>query len=266
MSGRLDGRVAFVTGSARGLGAGIAQRLAQEGAAVVCADFRDASSTVASLPKEVKSAAIPLDVTDTAAVEAAIAKTVSDFGGIDILVNNAGVAQPISDLLSTTDETIDHVLAVNLRGVIACSRAAGRIMKERGHGRIISTASHLGKLAWPGWGIYAASKAGVIAITQVLAQELAPYGVTANAICPGTMVTDMMREGFVGEVMDTGKPRDEAEVEAERLIKEKAESLPLGRMGTPQDIGGMVAWLASDDASFTTGAALNLTGGESVFF
>lgn len=266
MSTRLDGQVAFVTGAARGLGAGIALRLAQEGATVMCADTLDSSDTVASLPEGSTAGSIAVDVTDTDSVEQAIAKTVEDFGTIDILVNNAGVSGTIAELLDTPDESLDLVLAVNVKGVVKCSRAAGRIMRERKRGRIINTASHLGKLGWPTWGVYSASKAGVIALTQVLAQELAPYHITVNAICPGTMVTEMMRAGFVGEVMATGVPREAAEIEADRQIKVKAESLPLGRMGTPADIGAMVAWLASEDASFTTGSALNLAGGESVFF
>src|SRR2546430_946046 len=159
--GRLDNRTALVTGSARGLGEGIARALAREGAVVVCADVIDATP--------------------------------------------------------------------------------------------------VGKAAWPGWGIYSASKAAVIAITQVMALELAPYGVTVNCICPGTMVTDMMRTGFGEAARSAGRDVDE-------LIREKAESIPLGRMGTPEDMGNMAAWIASDEACYTTGAAFNLTGGEQVFF
>jgi NAD(P)-dependent dehydrogenase (short-subunit alcohol dehydrogenase family) len=133
-------------------------------------------------------------------------------------------------------------------------------MIEQGQGgRIINTASQTGKLAWPDWGVYSSSKAAVIAITQVMAVELAPHKITVNAICPGTMVTDMMRTGF-------GQTAERMGADVEQLIEEHARSIPLGRMGTADDMGAMAAWIASDDASFTTGASLNLTGGEQVFF
>jgi meso-butanediol dehydrogenase/(S,S)-butanediol dehydrogenase/diacetyl reductase len=159
-----------------------------------------------------------------------------------------------------SDEEIDRIYRVNVRGLIACSRAAARIMIEQGRGgRIINTASQTGKVAWPDWGVYSASKAAIIGITQVMAIELAPHKITVNAICPGTMVTDMMRTGFGQTAARVG-----ADVEA--LIEAHTKSIPLGRMGTAEDMGSMAAWVASDDASFTTGASLNLTGGEQVFF
>jgi 3-oxoacyl-[acyl-carrier protein] reductase/sorbitol-6-phosphate 2-dehydrogenase len=132
-------------------------------------------------------------------------------------------------------------------------------MKRQGSGRIISTASQAGKRAWPGWGVYSASKASVIALTQAMALELAGSGVMVNAICPGTMYTDMTKTGFDMAAEATGGDRDE-------MIAEHARGIPLGRLGTPEDIAALAAFLASDDASFTTGAAINLTGGEEVFF
>jgi NAD(P)-dependent dehydrogenase (short-subunit alcohol dehydrogenase family) len=260
--GRLDNRVALVTGSSRGLGEGIARALAREGAVVVCGDVLDAGPVAESLPAAPgggKGRAVQLDVSRTDQVEDAIAGIVAEYGTLDILANNAGIAQPVADLLDTSDEVIDRVFAVNVRGLIACSRAAGRVMKEQRRGRIINTASQVGKSAWPGWGTYSASKAAVIAVTQVLALELAPYDVTVNCICPGTMVTDMMRTGF-------GEAAAAAKQDVDEMIREKAESIPLGRMGTPADIGNMVAWIASDEACYTTGASFNLTGGENVFF
>jgi NAD(P)-dependent dehydrogenase (short-subunit alcohol dehydrogenase family) len=260
--GRLDNRVALVTGAARGLGEGIARAFAREGAVVICAAGLDAGPVAESLPASPdgrRGRAIHLDVTDTPAVEAAVTALLEEFGSVDILANNAGVAQPIATMLETEDDVIDRVFAVNVRGMIACSRAAGRAMKEKRWGRIVNTASQVGKSAWPGWGTYSASKAAVIAVTQVMALELAPYHVTVNAICPGTMVTDMMRTGFGEAARAAG--RDVAE-----MIQEKADSIPLGRMGTADDIGNMAAWIASDEACYTTGAAFNLTGGEQVFF
>lgn len=257
--GRLDDRVAVVTGAARGLGAGIAQALAKEGAVVVAADVGDAAPLVESLPGGRAHRAIRLDITDTPAVDDAFAEVKREYGSLDILANNAGVAQPIADVVDTPDDVVDRVFAVNVKGLIACARAAGRIMRDQGGGRIVNTASQTGRQAWPGWGIYSASKFAVVGLTQVLALELAPYGVTVNCVCPGTMITDMTRTGFGQAAESAGRDRDE-------MLEEKAASIPLGRLGTAEDMGAMVAFIASDDAKFTTGASFNLTGGECVFF
>jgi 3-oxoacyl-[acyl-carrier protein] reductase/sorbitol-6-phosphate 2-dehydrogenase len=260
--GRLDDKIAVVTGASRGLGEGIARRLADEGAAVVCADVLDASEVAASLPvapSGAKPKAVRLDVTRSDEVETVMNAIADEYGRLDILANNAGVAQPIADVIDTTDEVFDRVFSVNVRGVFACSRAAAHIMKRHRWGRIINTASQTGKVAWPGWGIYSASKFAVVGLTQVLALELAPFDITVNAICPGTMLTDMTRTGFGAAAANLGRDRDE-------LLAEHIATIPAKRLGTPDDIGAMVAFLASDDAAFTTGASLNLTGGEQVFF
>jgi NAD(P)-dependent dehydrogenase (short-subunit alcohol dehydrogenase family) len=256
--GRLDHRVALVTGSARGLGAGIAEAFAREGATVVCADISSPDETVASLQGE-RHKAITLDVRRSAEVDSAVAEIVAEYGSLDILANNAGVSQPVGTMLDTSDETIDRVLDVNVKGLIYCSRAGGRVMKEQRRGRIINTASQVGKCAWPEWGTYSASKAAVIAVTQAMAIELAPYGVTVNCVCPGTMLTNMTQVGF-------GEAAAASGVDVEKLLADKAASIPAGRLGTAEDMGLMCAWIASDDSRFTTGAAFNLTGGENVFF
>jgi 3-oxoacyl-[acyl-carrier protein] reductase/sorbitol-6-phosphate 2-dehydrogenase len=260
--GRLDDKVSIITGAARGLGAGIARRFAAEGAIVVCADILDASDTAASLPPSasgVPAKAVHLDVTDTPLVEEVINGVAEEHGRLDVLVNNAGVAQPILQMIDSPDEVFEKVFAVNVRGVLACSRAAGHIMKRQGSGRIINTASQTGKRAWPGWGVYSASKFAVVGMTQVFALELAEFGVTVNAICPGTMHTDMTKTGFGMAAEQEGRDRDE-------MITEHAKGIPMGRLGTGDDIGALAAFLASDDAAFTTGASINLTGGEEVFF
>ena len=256
--GRLDQRVALVTGSARGLGAGIAAAFAREGARVVCADISNPEETVASL-EGAGHKAVVLDVTSSADVDAAIAAIAAEHGSLDIVANNAGVSQPVGTIVNTSDETIDRVLSVNVKGVIYTARAAARVMMEQRRGRIINTASQAGKSAWPEWGIYSASKAAVIGITQAMALELAPYGVTVNCVCPGTMLTDMTRVGF-------GETATALGADVEELLATKAASIPAGRLGTPEDMGLMCAWIASDDSRYTTGAQFNLTGGENVFF
>lgn len=260
--GRLDDKVTIVTGAARGLGEGIARRFADDGAIVVCADVIDATETAASLPPSasgVKAKAVHLDVTDTPQVEEVIKGVAAEHGHLDVLVNNAGVAQPILEMIDSPDDVFEKVFAVNVRGVLACSRVAGHIMKDQGSGRIINTASQTGKRAWPGWGVYSASKFAVVGMTQVMALELAAHGVTVNAICPGTMQTDMTKTGFGMAAEQVGGDRDE-------MIAEHAKGIPMGRLGTAEDIGALAAFLASDDAEFTTGASINLTGGEEVFF
>ncbi len=218
---------------------------------------RTSDSINAGLGQKV-AVARQLDVRDHDEVEIALSEIADEYG-LDVMVNNAGVAHTVANLLDTGDDVVDAVFAVNVFGVLACSRAAARLMIAKGQGgRIINTASQAGKSAWPGWGVYSASKACVISLTQCLALELAPYKITVNAICPGTMLTDMTRTGF-----SAGLKQGQT---LEGVLADKVASIPLGRLGTPEDIGAMVAWLASADAGFTTGAAINLTGGEMVSF
>ena len=252
--------MAFVTGAARGLGATIALRLARDHFAVACADIVEPTDTVKNIQSHVHGDAFGrvVDVADTAQVEKAVEETVDRFGRLDLLVNNAGIAPRVADFTAITDADIDRVFAVNVRGMLACCRAVAPIMKRQNYGRIVSTASQAGQRGWPGWVVYSGSKAAVIAMTQAMALELAPFNILVNCICPGTMDTEMTRVGFaeVGEA--TNQSVDE-------LISAKARTIPLGRLGTPDDMAAMVAWLASDGASFTTGSALNLTGGELLF-
>jgi NAD(P)-dependent dehydrogenase (short-subunit alcohol dehydrogenase family) len=256
MSTSLEGRVAVVTGGARGLGRGIADHLAKAGARVVVADVIDGSECVAAL-QGTGHGYRGLDVTDTAAVERQMNAVKADFGSLDILVNNAGISQPIGSVLDTTDEVIDRVFAVNVRGLIACSRAAARLMLEQGRGKIINISSQTGRRAWRDWGVYSASKFAVVGITQVMAQELAPT-VAVNAICPGTMWSDMTRGGFTASLASDDT--------LDAALARKASTIPFGRLGTADDVGAMAAWIASDACSFTTGSTFNLTGGEEVFF
>jgi len=260
--GRLDDKVTIITGAARGLGQAIARSFAEEGAIVLCADILDASETANSLPPSasgISATALHLDVTSTPQVEKVINGVVTERGRLDVLVNNAGVAPPILDLIDCPDDVFEKVFSVNVRGVLACSRVAGHIMKDQGIGRIINTASQAGKVGWPGLGVYSASKFAIVGMTQVMALELAEHGVTVNAICPGTILTEMTKTGFREAAEQEGKESDE-------LIAEYAKGIPVGRLGTGQEVGVLAAFLASDDAAFMTGASVNITGGEQVFF
>jgi NAD(P)-dependent dehydrogenase (short-subunit alcohol dehydrogenase family) len=262
----LNGKVTIVTGAAGGLGAGMAERLSADGATVVCVDLRDPSDVVAGLSSPTAAsehASMTVDVTDREAVESMIGEVVDRFGRLDVICNNAGTydSQPI---VEATDESFRRQFEINTWSTFIACRAAGRVMRDQGSGRIINTASQLAKVARPGSGVYAASKSAVIMLTQALALELGPFGVTANSICPGTMLTAMMTDS-------TGRPAEEVAreqgVDVEVAFREYIDDrIPVGRLGRPADIGALVSWLASDDSSFMTGAALNISGGEQIFF
>jgi NAD(P)-dependent dehydrogenase (short-subunit alcohol dehydrogenase family) len=254
----LEGRVALLTGAAGELGAAIAAALAARGALVVCADVRSAAAVLDALPHG-RGRPLTLDVTDAAGVRTAVAQVAREHGRLDVLVNAAGVAHAPTPLAQMPDAVIERVIDVNLRGVLHCSREAARAMAGQGFGRIVNIASQAGRAGVAGWSVYCASKAAVIAATQSLALELAPHGVTVNAICPGPMRTRMTAGTVRLEAATSG--RDEADVLAEQV-----RAVPLGRLGEPAELGEMVAWIASDACSFTTGASFNLTGGMSVHF
>jgi len=254
----LRGRVALVTGAAGDLGRGIAGALAARDAIVLCADIRSTADLVEAVPGG-RGRELALDVTDSGEVERVFARLRDDHGRLDILVNNAGLAHPPAPLADTSDAVIDRVLDVNVKGVPHCARAAARMMIGTGSGRIINIASQAGKCGVANWAVYCASKAAVIAATQAQALELAAHGITVNAICPGPMLTEMTSETARLEAAASG-----ADVEV--LLEEQRRAVPLGRFGTAAELGEMVAWIASDASSFTTGASFNLTGGMSVFF
>ena len=241
---KLQNKVAIVTGAGRGLGKGIALKLAQEGAAVVVADIVQANAD--AVVAEIVAAggkAVPAqaNVAVKADVEAMFAKAVNELGGVDILVNNAGINRDVQ-LFKMSDEEWEQVIAVNLTGTFYSCRLAAQHMREKGFGRIIniSSMSWLGNF---GQANYAASKAGVVGLTKTAARELAKKGITCNALCPGFIDTDMTR-GVPEKVWDImfGK-------------------IPVGRAGTAADVGNMVAFLASDEASYINGEVINVSGG-----
>jgi len=248
---RLENKIAIVTGAAGGLGLGIARRLLEEGAARVYAfDLRPLSARA-----EEGLTAVEVDVADATAVENAVRAAVEESGEIDVLICNAAVMQAKCDAVDLSDAEVQRVMAVNFGGVLNCCRTVGRRMRERRSGRIVTVGSQVAVAPWRGMSAYVASKGAVAAFTRALAMELVPHGVVVNCIMPGTMDTDQMRTTFSARSAESGEPVDS-------LIAAKAASMPLGRMGTPEDAAALAVWLASDEASFSVGAVFDLTGGE----
>jgi len=255
----LEDRVAVITGAGRGIGQGIALRFAKEGARLVVQDIEhahleDTASQLRAAGAEFVTVAG--DVSVTADVERCFDTAVERFGGVDVAVNNAGIGGEGMPLLMTSDDGFDRVIAVNLRGVFLCCRAAGKRMVARGRGgRIISVASQAGKTGYPLLGPYSATKAGVVLMTQVLAKELAPQKITVNAVCPGTIDTPLLRGGV--EVLAKAQGTT-----FEDVVANLFPAIPLGRVGYPADVAKLVTFLASDEADYMTGQAINITGGQ----
>ncbi len=241
----LDGRCALVTGAARGIGRAIAERLAEEGARVAVSDLSlpDAESTAV----EIGSGAIgvELDVTDDTSIRRAVDDVVERLGAIDVLVNNAGWDR-MEPFVESSAETWDLVLAINLRGPIAVTRAVLEQMVERGSGRIVSISSDAGRVGSSGEAVYSGAKAGIMGFSRTIAREVARHGINVNTVCPGPTNTALLQG------------------EAERnpnLVKALARAIPFGRPAEPAEIAAAVAFLASDDAAFITGQALSVSGG-----
>jgi len=253
---RLVGRVALVTGGGQGIGRAIALRLAAEGADVGVNDVRlETATAVAEEIRALGRRALPLvaDVADEEAVEGMFAEFLRTFGRVDILVNNAGIG-PIHRVLDCTVEEFDRIFAVNVRGVFLCARAAARQMVRQGDGRIISAASVCGLRASPNFVPYCASKAAVISLTQGLAHELAPHGITVNAYCPGIIDTAMTANTNRRVAALLG-------LSPEEVLERRLQNIPLGRLGTPEDVAELVAFLASEGAGYITGQAVPVGGG-----
>jgi len=248
---RLGGRTAFVTGGASGIGAAAVRRLAAEGAQVVVAD-RDKDRAV-RVADEIGGIAVYLDVADTASVGAAVAEAELVAGPIDVLVNNAG-GDRLAWFVDTDEDDWDLVLAVNLRGVIACTHAVLSGMHERRAGVIVNVASEAGRVGTVGGATYAAAKAGVIGFTKAIARESARYGVRCNAVAPGPVDTPMLN----------GLPEVSGEFGA-GVRRAMIAATAMRRVGTPDEIAGAIAFLASDDATFITGETVAVSGGLSMW-
>ena len=246
MAGRLEGRVAIVTGAASGIGRATAELFHSEGAKVVIADITGAETEVAESLGDGRAVPVNTDVSDSDQVRALIETAVSEFGGLDVLHNNAGIEGAVAPLETTDEETFDRVVAVNLKGVFLGMRYAIPVMKEQGRGSILNTASVAGLVGMPMLAAYCATKGGVVQITKAAACELAQSGVRVNALCPGFVDTPLMQQ--IG--------RDHPEAAAGAL-----QITPMARRAEPGEMAHVALFLASDESSFVTGQAIAADGG-----
>ena len=254
---RFEGKVALVTGGSRGIGQAIAERFAAEGARVCVAANEDSVHTTAEAIRRAGATvlSIVVDVTRKDQVQAMYERVAQELGEVDISVQNAGVIT-VARLEDMTEQEWDKVLAVNTKGVFLCCQEAALRMRRGGKkGRLINTASGQARQGFIYTPHYAASKFGVLGITQSLAKELAPTGITVNAFCPGIITTDMWQynDAAWGKLLGDYQPGE--------LMAEWVANIPMGRAGTGADVAGLVAFLASDDAAYITGQTINVDGG-----
>lgn len=243
--GRLFGKTVLVTGAGRGIGEAIAHKCAYEGAQVALCDLdRHAVQRIAEALREQGrlAAAFTVNVADTESVGAMVHSVRSYFGPIDALVNNAGIVQD-AQLKNMRDDQWDKVIAVNLTGVYRCTRAVVGTMLEQGSGSIITMSSVVGLYGNFGQTNYAATKAGVIGMTRTWAKELGRKGIRANAVCPGFVATPIL----------SSMP--------EKVLSQITREVPMGRLGQPEEIANVVAFLACDEASYVNGAVIEVSGG-----
>lgn len=242
---KLKDKVAIITGAASGIGLATARVFAAEGARVVLADLdlprtEAARTTLAASPEA--SLALRVDVTDRASVDAMVAAIMARFGRIDCLVNNAGITKD-ARLVKMSEQQFDSVMSVNLKGVFHCTQAVVPTMIEQGAGVILNASSVVGLYGNFGQTNYAATKAGVIGFTKTWGRELGPKGIRTVAVCPGFVATP---------ILETIPPA---------VMEKMIEKVPLGRLGQPEEIGRVYAFLASDEASYINGAVIEVSGG-----
>jgi 3-oxoacyl-[acyl-carrier protein] reductase len=243
--GKLDGKIAVVTGAARGIGRTIAEALAREGADLALCDCQadwqnDTAAAVQALGR--KAMIGTADVGDGAAVEAFVSQVMTHYGRIDVLVNNAGITRD-KLMIRMTDEDWDQVIRINLTGTFLLSRAVAKIMMKQRAGCLVNIASIIGLIGNAGQCNYAASKAGVIALSKSMAKELAGRGIRVNAVAPGFIVSKM------------------TDALSEDVRNQMMAAIPAGRFGTAEDVAKSVVFLASDDAAYVTGQVLSVNGG-----
>ncbi|WP_213875823.1 SDR family oxidoreductase [Pseudomonas sp. dw_358] len=262
MSQRFTAKTVVITGACRGIGAGIAERFAREGANVVLVsnDLERVTATAARIAQAhgAPTLALAVDVTDEAQVVEMYKAAFERFGRIDVSVQNAGIIT-IDHFDSMPRGDFDKVLQVNTTAVWLCCREAAKYMVKQGSGRLINTSSGQGRQGFIYTPHYAASKMGVIGITQSLSLELARHGITVNAFCPGIIESEMWdyNDRVWGQILST----PEKTYGKGELMAEWVGNIPMKRAGKPEDVAGLVAFLASDDAAYLTGQAINIDGG-----
>lgn len=242
----LEGKIAVVTGASRGIGKAVALKLAEDGALVIV-NYNGSEKKALEVKEEIekkggKAETFQCDVSDFSACEAFVAEVIKAHGRLDILVNNAGITRD-GLLMKMSEEDFDKVLATNLKGAFNTLRFASRQMLKQRNGRVINMASVVGVAGNAGQANYAASKAGIIGLTKSAAREMAPRGITVNAIAPGFIETDM------------------TDVLSEKVKETSVSQIPLGRFGQVQDVAAAVSFLASDAAGYITGQVLHVDGG-----
>ena len=253
---RFVGQVVTITGAARGIGQACAYRFAEEGADIACLDIdMEVNEQTAAKCHEfgVEAISVKINVTDPASVKEAFDAVVKKWGRIDTLVCSAGIttSTPLAEIpFEEWQRTID----INLTGVFLCNQAVGPLMMEQKSGSIINLASMAGKTSWPWTESYSASKSGVIGLTRSVAMELAPFGVTVNALCPGNTLTEMVKKVAADVGSRDGMTADE-------WLKMRADDCPMKRIAAPWEMAGVTAFLASQDARYLTGQAIEVDGG-----
>jgi 2-hydroxycyclohexanecarboxyl-CoA dehydrogenase len=246
---RLDGKVTIVTGGASGIGRAIALAAAREGATVAVVDQNagGAADAVRAIEKDGGvAAAYPVDITDVAAVRGMVEAVAARWSTVHVLVNSAGWDRPLP-FVETTEDFWDRVLAVNLKGALACTHAVLPPMIKQGSGKIVLIASDAGRVGSTGEAVYSAAKGGVIAFTKTLAREVARHRINVNCVCPGPSDTPLFQREFVAT-----NPK---------LADSLTRVIPWGRLGVPGDVAPVVVFLASEDAGFMTGQTVSVSGG-----
>lgn len=246
----MEGKVAIVTGAARGIGKAVAEELARQGAAVAVADLDGATAEqVAAQLREGghKAVAVQVNVADRASVEAMVESTVAQLGRLDVLVNNAGIAGKAAPITEQTEEDWDRMMDIDLKSVFLCCQAALKPMLEQGAGSIVNVASIAGKEGNPNMVPYSTAKAGVIGLTKSLAKEVAQKGVRVNAVSPAVIAT---------EILEQLTPQQ---------VEYMCSRIPMGRPGQPSEVAAVVAFLASDASSFVTAQCYDVSGGRATY-
>jgi 2-hydroxycyclohexanecarboxyl-CoA dehydrogenase len=243
--GRLDDKAVIVTGAGRGIGRGIVEKLAAEGARVVVSDVDEESARETA--ESVGGGAVGLwaDVTSKEAVEAMVREVVDRFGRIDALVNNAGWDK-VGPFLESEESDWERVIAINLYGTLHCCKAVLPVMVEQEYGKVVNIGSDAGRVGSSGEAVYSAAKGGIIAFTKTLAREMARYKINVNCICPGPADTPLF--AAIGE-------------DNPKLKEALQKAIPFRRLAQPQDLANAVAFLASDEAEYITGQTLSVSGG-----